>query len=96
MRNRIFQFTSVGEIPQDRKYGGEATALRIGDEPLWRDERATVDIAGQSLSDLTHEILTDEANMGPYYLAAHVWLEVDDTHLPRHAALRPPLPVRNR
>src|SRR5438552_3305807 len=24
-RNRIFQFASVGDIPQDRKYGGEPT-----------------------------------------------------------------------
>ncbi len=37
MRNRIFQFTSVGEIPQDRKYGGEATALRIGDDNVIRE-----------------------------------------------------------
>ncbi|MEP6657033.1 MAG: acyl-[acyl-carrier-protein]--UDP-N-acetylglucosamine O-acyltransferase, partial [Betaproteobacteria bacterium] len=37
MRNRIFQFTSVGEIPQDRKYGGEATGLRIGDENVIRE-----------------------------------------------------------
>jgi len=31
-RNRIFQFTSVGEIPQDRKYGGEPTRTSIGDD----------------------------------------------------------------
>jgi len=29
--NRIFQFSSIGEIPQDRKYGGESTATVIGD-----------------------------------------------------------------
>lgn len=27
---RIFQFASLGEIPQDRKYAGEATRLEIG------------------------------------------------------------------
>jgi UDP-N-acetylglucosamine acyltransferase len=30
-RNRVFQFASVGAIPQDLKYAGEATALQIGD-----------------------------------------------------------------
>jgi UDP-N-acetylglucosamine acyltransferase len=30
-RNRIFHFASVGAIPQDLKYAGEATALEIGD-----------------------------------------------------------------
>jgi len=30
-RNRVFQFASVGAIPQDLKYAGEPTALVIGD-----------------------------------------------------------------
>ena len=29
--NRIFQFCSIGEIPQDKKYAGEHTRLEIGD-----------------------------------------------------------------
>ena len=29
--NRIFQFNSIGEVPQDKKYAGESTALVIGD-----------------------------------------------------------------
>ncbi len=29
--NRIFQFTSLGAVPQDMKYAGEATRLEIGD-----------------------------------------------------------------
>lgn len=29
--NRFFQFTSIGAIPQDKKYGGEPTRLEIGD-----------------------------------------------------------------
>ena len=36
-RNRVFQFASVGEIPQDRKYGGEPTATVIGDENVIRE-----------------------------------------------------------
>ena len=29
--NRIYQFVSLGEIPQDKKYAGEETRLEIGD-----------------------------------------------------------------
>src|SRR5437763_6543794 len=36
-RNRIFQFTSIGDIPQDRKYGGEPTTLSIGDDNVIRE-----------------------------------------------------------
>src|SRR5512141_103134 len=36
-RNRLFQFTSLGEIPQDRKYGGEPTTTTIGDDNVFRE-----------------------------------------------------------
>ena len=36
-RNRIFQYASIGDIPQDRKYGGEDTALTIGDDNVIRE-----------------------------------------------------------
>ncbi len=36
-RNRIFQFSSIGEIPQDKKYKGEKTKLVIGDDNLIRE-----------------------------------------------------------
>jgi UDP-N-acetylglucosamine acyltransferase len=35
--NRIFQFASVGEDPQDKKYGGEPTLLTIGDRNRIRE-----------------------------------------------------------
>jgi UDP-N-acetylglucosamine acyltransferase len=35
--NRIFQFASVGEAPQDKKYGGEPTRLEIGDRNTIRE-----------------------------------------------------------
>ena len=40
-RNRVFQFASIGEIAQDRKYGGEPTTTTIGDDNVFR-EYATV------------------------------------------------------
>lgn len=35
--NRIFQFASIGEEPQDKKYQGEDTLLEIGDNNLIRE-----------------------------------------------------------
>lgn len=35
--NRIFQFASVGEDPQDKKYQGEITRLEIGDRNVVRE-----------------------------------------------------------
>ena len=48
--NRIFQFCSIGEMPQDKKYGGEPTALEIGDRNTIREfctfNRGTAQDAG--------------------------------------------------
>ena len=35
--NRIFQFASVGEAPQDKKYRGEPTWLEVGDRNVIRE-----------------------------------------------------------
>lgn len=35
--NRIFQFSSIGGMPQDKKYKGEPTRLEIGDRNLIRE-----------------------------------------------------------
>lgn len=49
-RNRIFQFASVGEIPQDKKFSGERSALEIGDDNTIREfvtiNRGTADGGG--------------------------------------------------
>jgi UDP-N-acetylglucosamine acyltransferase len=48
--NRIFQFASVGEMPQDLKYKGEPTRLEIGDRNTIREyvtlNRGTIDDVG--------------------------------------------------
>jgi UDP-N-acetylglucosamine acyltransferase len=36
-RNRIFQFASIGDAPQDKKYQGEPTRLEIGDRNVFRE-----------------------------------------------------------
>jgi UDP-N-acetylglucosamine acyltransferase len=35
--NRIFQFASIGDMPQDKKYAGEPTRLEIGDRNVIRE-----------------------------------------------------------
>jgi UDP-N-acetylglucosamine acyltransferase len=35
--NRIFQFASIGDAPQDKKYRGEPTRLEIGDRNIFRE-----------------------------------------------------------
>ncbi|MEJ2181271.1 MAG: acyl-ACP--UDP-N-acetylglucosamine O-acyltransferase [Gammaproteobacteria bacterium] len=35
--NQLFQFASIGEIPQDKKYAGEPTRLEIGDHNVIRE-----------------------------------------------------------
>ena len=50
--NRIFQFSSIGEIPQDKKYSGEETHLQIGDRNTIREyvtiHRGTVQDQGET------------------------------------------------
>ncbi len=36
-RNRIFQFSSIGEAPQDMKYAGEPTFLEVGEGNVFRE-----------------------------------------------------------
>lgn len=35
--NRVFQFASIGDVPQDKKYAGEETRLEIGDRNTFRE-----------------------------------------------------------
>lgn len=48
--NKVFQFVSVGEDPQDQKYAGEPTWLEIGDRNVVREfvtiNRGTIQDAG--------------------------------------------------
>lgn len=49
-RNTIYQFCSIGEAPQDKKYAGEPTRLEIGDDNTVREfctlNRGTVQDGG--------------------------------------------------
>ena len=51
--NRIFQFASIGEEPQDKKYAGEDTELIIGDDNVIRElctfSRGTIQGGGKTI-----------------------------------------------
>jgi len=51
--NQIFQFSSVGEAPQDKKYAGEPTWLELGDRNIIREfvtlNRGTVNGNGKTV-----------------------------------------------
>jgi len=36
-RNKVFQFASIGDAPQDKKYAGEPTRVEIGDDNTFRE-----------------------------------------------------------
>jgi UDP-N-acetylglucosamine acyltransferase len=36
-RNKVYQFASIGDAPQDKKYAGEPTRLEIGDDNVFRE-----------------------------------------------------------
>ena len=57
--NHIFQFASIGDIPQDKKFGGEDSRLEIGDRNVFREcctvNRGTV--TGSLVTRIGHDNL---------------------------------------
>ena len=57
--NKVFQFASIGDAPQDRKYGGEPTRLEVGDRNVFREfcsiNRGT--IGGRNVTRIADECL---------------------------------------
>ena len=51
--NKIFQFSSLGDAPQDKKYQGEPTRLEIGDRNVFR-ENVTVNRGTVHDKGVTH------------------------------------------
>jgi UDP-N-acetylglucosamine acyltransferase len=51
--NKIFQFASLGDAPQDKKYNGEPTRLEIGDRNVFR-ESVTVNRGTVHDNGVTH------------------------------------------
>ena len=53
VNNKVFQFASLGDAPQDKKYAGEPTWLEIGDRNVFR-ESVTVNRGTAHDSGVTH------------------------------------------
>ncbi len=82
--NKIYQFASVGEDPQDKKYQGEDTLLEIGDNNVFREcctiNRGTVQAGGVT------RIGNDNLFMA-YVHIAHDCIIGDHTIFAVHASL---------
>ena len=82
--NRIFQFASVGEIPQDRKYGGEPTATEIGDDNVIRE---FVTIHAGTVLDRGTTSIGDRNWLLAYAHVAHDCVVGNDTTFSNNAQL---------
>jgi len=82
--NRIFQFASVGEIPQDRKYGGEPTATEIGDANVIRE---FVTIHAGTHQDRGKTTIGSRNLLLAYSHVAHDCVVGDDTTFSNNAQL---------
>ena len=82
--NRIFQFASVGDIPQDRKYGGEPTATVIGAHNVIRE---FVTIHAGTAQDRGTTTIGDRNLLLAYTHIAHDCLIGNDTTFSNNAQL---------
>ena len=82
--NRIFQFTSVGDIPQDRKYDGEPTATVIGDANVIRE---FVTIHAGTKQDRGKTTIGDRNLLLAYTHIAHDCVVGDETTFSNNAQL---------
>lgn len=82
--NRIFQFASVGEIPQDRKYNGEPTATVIGANNVIREY---VTIHAGTAQDRGTTTIGDRNLLLAYSHIAHDCVIGNDTTFSNNAQL---------
>ena len=82
--NRIFQFSSIGEIPQDKKYQGEQSELIIGNDNTIREY---VTINRGTKEDLGFTKLGDRNWIMAYVHIAHDCVIANDTIFANGATL---------
>jgi UDP-N-acetylglucosamine acyltransferase len=82
--NRVFQFASVGDIPQDRKYGGEPTATVIGAANVIRE---FVTIHAGTAQDRGTTTIGDRNLLLAYSHIAHDCVIGNDTTFSNNAQL---------
>ncbi len=82
--NRIYQFASVGEAPQDKKYKGEPTKLIIGDRNLMRE---SVTINRGTVQDIGKTVIGDDNWIMAYVHIAHDCVVGNNTVFANNATL---------
>ena len=82
--NRIFQFSSVGAEPQDKKYKGEPTTLEIGDRNLIREN---VTINRGTAQDIGKTVIGDDNWIMAYVHIAHDCIVGNHTIFANNATL---------
>lgn len=82
--NRIFQFSSVGAEPQDKKYKGEPTTLTIGDRNLIR-ENCTINRG--TAQDIGKTVIGDDNWIMAYVHIAHDCIVGNNTIFANNATL---------
>jgi len=94
--NRIFHFVSLGEAPQDKKYGGEPTRLEIGNGNTIREfctfNRGTIQDAGATrLGDhnwiMAYVHLAHDCQVGDYTIFANNAQLAGHVHVGHYAIL---------
>lgn len=94
--NRIYQFASIGEAPQDLKYNGEPTRLVVGDNNTIREyttfNRGTVDGGGltQVGSDnlfMAYTHVAHDCEVGSHTIFANAASLAGHVHVGDHAIL---------
>lgn len=83
-RNRIFQFASVGEECQDKKYQGEPTRLEIGDDNIIRE---SVTIHRGTVQDQGLTRIGNHNLLMAYVHVAHDCVIGDNVIMANYAAL---------
>jgi len=95
-RNVIYQFCSIGEAPQDKKYAGEATRLEIGDDNTIREfctfNRGTAQDAGVTRVGshnwiMAYVHLAHDCQIGDHVIFANNAQLAGHVHVGSHAIL---------
>ena len=82
--NRIYQFSSIGEDPQDKKYAGEPTKLTIGDRNTIRE---SCTISRGTAEDRGETVIGDDNWIMAYVHIAHDCIVGDKTIFANNATL---------
>ena len=82
--NEIYQFSSIGAAPQDKKYAGEPTELIIGDRNLIRE---SVTINRGTTQDLGKTVIGDDNWIMAYVHIAHDCIVGNHTIFANNATL---------